>query len=203
MSAFLSSGRYSERTFSLIGTLSEKLMARNIVLGTAESCTGGLIAALCTEIAGSSRWFAGGVVAYSNTLKSVLLGVPPALLDECGAVSGPVVAAMAKGALDAFPVDLSLAVSGIAGPEGGSEAKPVGTVWIGVGLRLSGGRIGLKEESTAKVAAVRHHFSGDRGEVRLAAALAAFEAASDALDGGAQLRQRDDNHYRQDCLCNS
>ena len=143
-------------------------MARNMLLGTAESCTGGLIAALCTAVPGSSRWFAGGVVSYANSVKSGLLGVDPALLSAHGAVSGPVVEAMAKGALDALGVDACLAVSGVAGPDGGSADKPVGTVWIAAGL-------------SAGIAARRHLFPGDRDEVRLAAALAALEAVADLL----------------------
>ena len=187
MSTFLLPEPDLGRAFSLIGKLSEKLMARRLLLGTAESCTGGLIAALCTEVAGSSRWFAGGVVAYANIVKSALLGVPPALLDERGAVSGPVVEAMAKGSLNALAVDLSLAVSGVAGPDGGSADKPVGTVWIGAAFRLSGWRAGRGEAFVARVAAQRHHFSGNRGEVRLAAALAALEAADEMLDGVSSL----------------
>lgn len=143
-------------------------MARNMLLGTAESCTGGLIAALCTEAPGSSRWFAGGVVSYANSVKSGLLGVEPALLAAHGAVSGPVVEAMARGALDALGVDASLAVSGVAGPDGGSADKPVGTVWIAAGL-------------SAGIVARRHLFSGNREDVRFAAALAALEAVAELL----------------------
>lgn len=182
MSVFLLSEPYAGQAFSLIGRLSEKLMARNMLLGTAESCTGGLIATLCTEIAGSSRWFAGGVTAYANNVKSALLGVSPALLDDCGAVSGPVVEAMVRGALNALAVDLSLAVSGTAGPDGGTPEKPVGTVWIGAGLSLSGGRTGAEDRPAVRVAIRRHHFSGTRGEIRLASALAALEAAETLLD---------------------
>ena len=168
MSAILSSGPHRDRVSSLIDTLSEKLMARNMLLGTAESCTGGLIAALCTAVPGSSRWFAGGVVSYANSVKSGLLGVDPALLATHGAVSGPVVEAMAKGALDALGVDASLAVSGVAGPDGGSADKPVGTVWVAAGL-------------STRVTARRHLFPGDRDEVRLAAALAALESVAELL----------------------
>ena len=168
MSVFLSSGPHRDRVFNLIDALSEKLMARNMLLGTAESCTGGLISALCTEVAGSSRWFAGGVVSYANSVKSGLLGVDPALLAAHGAVSGPVVEAMSRGALDALGVDVSLAVSGVAGPDGGSADKPVGTVWIAAGL-------------SARIVARRHLFSGNRGDVRFAAALAALEAVAELL----------------------
>ena len=163
-------------------------MARNMLLGTAESCTGGLISALCTEVAGSSRWFAGGVVSYANSVKSGLLGVDGALLAAHGAVSGPVVEAMAKGALAALGVDASLAVSGVAGPDGGSADKPVGTVWIAAGLRLArtgkngGEPAGIEGAGlSVRIAARRHLFPGDRGEVRFAAALAALEAVAELL----------------------
>ncbi len=105
------------------------------MLATAESCTGGLLASTLTNLPGSSRWFHGGVVAYSNALKMGLLGVPEAILAENGAVSGPVVLAMARGALllPGMPGGrgVAVAISGIAGPTGGTREKPVGTVWIG------------------------------------------------------------------------
>ncbi|MDR3640228.1 MAG: CinA family protein [Humidesulfovibrio sp.] len=105
------------------------------LLATAESCTGGLLASTLTNLSGSSTWFHGGVVAYSNALKSGLLGVDPALIETHGAVSEAVVLAMAQGAL-ALPgmpegKGCSVAISGIAGPTGGTREKPVGTVWIG------------------------------------------------------------------------
>lgn len=104
------------------------------MLATAESCTGGLLASTLTNLPGSSGWFHGGVVAYSNALKSGLLGVDPALIEAHGAVSEPVVLAMAQGALalPGMPVDrgCAVAVSGIAGPSGGTREKPVGTVWV-------------------------------------------------------------------------
>ena len=135
MAVFPDSRKNYEQVLSLIGVLSEKLMAWGMMLGTAESCTGGLIAALCTEVAGSSRWFAGGIVSYSNSVKTGLLGVRAELLEAHGAVSGQVVEAMARGAIQALGVGASLSVSGIAGPDGGSPEKPVGMVWIGAALR--------------------------------------------------------------------
>ena len=184
MTGLLVSRKDYERVLSLIGVLSEKLMARGMMLGTAESCTGGLISALCTEVAGSSRWFAGGVVSYSNSVKTGLLGVRADLLEAHGAVSGEVVGAMAGGALQVLGADISLSVSGIAGPGGGSADKPVGTVWIGTALRGNGGD-GPAASGGAGYGCVittrPHHFPGGRGEVRFAAALAALEAVGNLL----------------------
>ena len=99
-------------------------------LATAESCTGGWIAKLCTDIAGSSEWFDCGFVCYSNTAKSRDLGVPEKLIEAEGAVSDAVVRAMAEGALDRTEANVAIAVSGIAGPSGATPGKPVGTVWF-------------------------------------------------------------------------
>ena len=110
--------------------ISAALLARGEMLATAESCTGGLIAAACTDLAGSSQWFERGFVSYSNAAKTELLGVPAALIDAHGAVSESVARAMAEGALAHSHAQASLAVTGVAGPSGGSEAKPVGTVWF-------------------------------------------------------------------------
>ncbi len=115
----------------IVAQLAQALRRRGWMLATAESCTGGLIAAACTDLAGSSDWFERGFVSYSNAAKTDLLGVPPALIATHGAVSEPVVRAMAAGALARSPVQVSLAVTGIAGPAGGSLDKPVGTVWFG------------------------------------------------------------------------
>jgi nicotinamide-nucleotide amidase len=132
---------------------------------TAESCTGGWIAKLLTDMPGSSAWFERGFVTYSNEAKRELLGVPNGLLVEHGAVSEPVVRAMAAGALSHGRGDLSVAVSGVAGPGGGSTTKPVGTVW----LAWSG---------TGGATAARHClFKGDRDAVRRQAVAAALEGA--------------------------
>lgn len=132
---------------------------RGVMIVTAESCTGGLLAALLTEIPGASAVFERGFVTYSNTAKQQLLGVSAELLAAHGAVSAEVAQAMAQGARRAANGDvhlrLSLAITGIAGPGGGSAQKPVGTVFI-----ASDGAV-LRCE--------RHHFSGDRGEIRMAA----------------------------------
>ena len=115
---------------ALVVRLAAALGARQATIVTAESCTGGLIAAACTSLAGSSAWFERGVVSYSNAAKHELLGVAPALIAAHGAVSAEVACAMAEGALAQAPARYAVAVTGIAGPDGGTPAKPVGTVWI-------------------------------------------------------------------------
>jgi nicotinamide-nucleotide amidase len=107
------------------------LQNKQWLLSTAESCTGGLIAATCTELAGSSLWFERGFVSYSNAAKTELLGVPAELISQYGAVSQSVVQAMVQGALARSQAQVAVAVTGIAGPSGGSPEKPVGTVWFG------------------------------------------------------------------------
>ena len=115
-----------------VGALGDALRARGWRLATAESCTGGLLAGTCTAPAGASDWYAAGFVTYANDAKSGLLGVPAALIAAHGAVSSEVAEAMARGALAHAGVQLALSVTGIAGPGGGSPAKPVGTVWLGL-----------------------------------------------------------------------
>jgi len=110
--------------------IAERLQARGQMLAAAESCTGGLIAAACTELAGSSLWFERGFVTYSNAAKTELLGVDAGLITQHGAVSEPVARAMAQGALAHSAAQASVAVTGVAGPGGGSADKPVGTVWL-------------------------------------------------------------------------
>lgn len=133
--------------------LGRALDARYLRVATAESCTGGWIAKALTDIPGSSRWVEGGVVAYSNSAKSSLLGVAAGTVAAHGAVSEPVVRAMAEGARARFGVPLTVAVSGVAGPDGGTPDKPVGTVWFA----WANGR-----ETTA----ARALFPGDREAVR-------------------------------------
>jgi nicotinamide-nucleotide amidase len=146
-----------------------QLRARGQRLATAESCTGGLVAACCTLLAGSSDWFERGFVTYSNAAKHEQLGVPTALIDRHGAVSEPVVRAMAEGALAHSQADWSLAVTGVAGPGGGSPAKPVGTVWLALGQRGSATQ------------AECQHFSGDRSAVRSATVARALAMLLEAL----------------------
>lgn len=148
--------------------LGDALRARGWRIATAESCTGGLIAAACTSVAGSSDWFERGVVSYSNAAKSELLGIDAALIAAHGAVSEPVARAMVQGTLQRAPVQLALAVTGIAGPGGAVPGKPVGTVWLAWG-------------TAAGVHAERLQLGGDRTAVReatLAAALVRLQAAA-------------------------
>ena len=132
-------------------------------LATAESCTGGLVAAALTAIAGSSDVVERGFVTYSNESKSELLGVMPAILAAHGAVSAETAAAMAAGALAHAPVDLAVSITGIAGPGGGSREKPVGLVHLGLAVREGPSRT------------ERHVFPGDRTRIRRAALLRALE----------------------------
>lgn len=142
-----------EQLADLAARLGRALDARNLRVATAESCTGGWIAKALTDIPGSSRWVEGGVVAYSNSAKSSLLGVPAGTVAAHGAVSEAVVRAMAEGARARFGVPLTVAVSGVAGPDGGTSDKPVGTVWFA----WANGR---------ETSAARERFSGDREAVR-------------------------------------
>ncbi|MDP2262296.1 MAG: CinA family protein [Hydrogenophaga sp.] len=118
-------------TPALVERLATELKARGWMMATAESCTGGLIAGACTELSGSSDWFERGFVTYSNAAKTELLGVPAALIAADGAVSEAVARAMAAGALRHARAACAVAVTGVAGPTGGSAEKPVGTVWFG------------------------------------------------------------------------
>lgn len=150
--------------------LGQKLLAKGWRVTTAESCTGGGLACAITEVAGSSAWFDQGIVSYSNAVKADLLRVPLSTLSQHGAVSAPVVAAMAQGALHSSGSDLALSISGIAGPTGGSAEKPVGTVWFG--LQDRHGEFWQKCE----------HFDGDRSQVRAQAIIWALQAMIDHLD---------------------
>ena len=141
-----------------VAELAARLQEKRLRLCTAESCTGGVIAARLTDMPGSSAWFECGWVTYSNASKTHLLGVAPELLERSGAVSAPVAEAMARGALAAADADLAIAVTGIAGPSGGSPEKPVGLVWFAWARRGGGCR------SAERV------FPGGREQVRAAAA---------------------------------
>ena len=132
----------------------QALKARGATVTTAESCTGGWVAKTLTDIAGSSAWFERGVVTYSNEAKSQMIGVSEATLLDHGAVSEPVVVEMAIGALRAARADYAISVSGIAGPDGGSAEKPVGTVWFGVA------------SASGQGVTQRECFAGDREAVR-------------------------------------
>lgn len=156
-----------------LGPLGEALRARGWRLATAESCTGGLIAALCTSVAGSSDWFDRGFVTYSNAAKTEQLGVPAALIAAHGAVSQPVAEAMALGALAHSEAQLALAVTGIAGPGGAVPGKPVGTVWLALARRLP--------EGTPEVHSRLLNLPGDRTAVRSATVAAALQAVPPLL----------------------
>ncbi|MCV6611506.1 MAG: CinA family protein [Amphritea sp.] len=148
----------------LVERLATIATEKGIRICTAESCTGGWVAQEITEIAGSSEWFEAGFVTYSNEAKHTMLGVPETLFISDGAVSEPVVRAMAQGAIEHSRAQLSVSISGVAGPGGGSEEKPVGTVWMA--WHLTG------HETVAE----RFLFSGDRHQVRQ-------QAVSKALEG--------------------
>lgn len=161
-------------------TLAAQLLQRGWMLATAESCTGGLIAACCTDLAGSSHWFERGFVSYSNEAKHDMLGVPTGLIDKHGAVSEPVAQAMALGALKHSKAQVALAVTGIAGPGGGSPGKPVGTVCFAWALPAdSGPTLGAE---TAWIKAQTCRFEGDRRAVRLATLSHALSQLLSMLD---------------------
>ena len=153
-----------------VNALGDALRARGWRLATAESCTGGLLAGACTSPAGASDWFAAGFVTYANDAKSGLLGVPAALIAQHGAVSAEVADAMARGALAHSGAQLALSVTGIAGPGGGSVAKPVGTVWLGLAwLHARETQEGLPAGGDAPLVGCRTeclHLDGDRGAIR-------------------------------------
>jgi len=142
-------------TPALVERLAARLLQRQWLLVTAESCSGGLIAGACTDLSGSSNWFERGYVTYSNAAKTELLGVDAALIDRCGAVSAEVVRAMAAGALRHSQAQVAVAVTGVAGPTGGSADKPVGLVWFGLAL-------------PGHVLTEKMQFPGDRAAVRAA-----------------------------------
>ena len=140
------------------GQLTDLLLKKQQMLVTAESCTGGMIAAACTDLAGSSAWFERGFVTYSNEAKMEMLGVDARLIEQHGAVSEAVASAMAQGALAHSHAHLAVAVTGVAGPTGGSQAKPVGTVWFGFATptgvvtetrRFDGDRAAVREATVA------------------------------------------------------
>jgi nicotinamide-nucleotide amidase len=150
-----------------VAALADALLARSWKMAAAESCTGGLIAAACTQLAGSSDWFERGVVSYSNAAKTELLDVPASLIEAHGAVSEAVARAMVQGALQRAPVELAVAVTGIAGPGGAVAGKPVGTVWLAWG-------------TAGDVRAELLQLGGDRDAVRLASVRAALRRLAEA-----------------------
>ena len=154
---------------SLCRLVADYLLKKKLYLATAESCTGGLIAGACTDLSGSSQWFERGFVTYSNVAKTEMLGVNAALIAQFGAVSEPVATAMAQGAVKNSKAQVSVAVTGVAGPTGGSPVKPVGTVWIS--WCVSG-----------QTSAELHHFDGDRAMVRALTVQRALQGLIEGLE---------------------
>ena len=148
--------------FVLARHLGELCISKDVHIALAESCTGGRVSSLITDVAGSSSWFNGGAVVYTNAAKSALLDVDPELIDQYGAVSESVAKAMAQGALRKLQADFALSITGIAGPNGGSVEKPVGQVCFALADHKG-------------VDAKTMFFSGGRESIRKSAALFAFE----------------------------
>ncbi len=155
-------------THILCGLVANLMLRNQWKLATAESCTGGLIAAACTDLAGSSNWFERGFVTYSNEAKTELLGVDAAVIAQLGAVSQAVAQAMAQGALAHSRAQVAVAVTGVAGPGGGSAEKPVGTVWFGWATPTG---------VTTQVI----HFAGDRAQIRAATVRHALQGLLERL----------------------
>ena len=149
--------------------LGNLLTARTWTLAVAESCTGGLLASKITDVPGSSTYFLGGMIAYSNSSKIEILGVPTDTIQKFGAVSDRAAIGMAVGILNNFGCDFAIAITGITGPTGGSEAKPVGTVFIAVAT---------EDGEQAK----EFHFKGSRDKIKAASVRAALEMACEALE---------------------
>ena len=162
----------TERTAPVYAAAVADLLVKNgWSLATAESCTGGMIAAACTDLAGSSNWFERGFVTYSNAAKTELLGVQADLIATEGAVSEAVARAMARGAVKHSHAQVAVAVTGVAGPSGGSAAKPMGTVWFGFALASPPGHL---------VSEVRL-FNGDRAAVRQATVQHALQRLAELM----------------------
>ncbi len=160
----------SDSSAALVTRIAEKLKAENARVSTAESCTGGWLAKTLTDLPGSSDWFEYGFVSYGDNAKQDLLAVPAETLDRYGAVSAEAVAAMADGALSRSGAELAVAVTGIAGPDGGSADKPVGTVWFAWARR------GHDPISRCR------RFDGDRNAVRRQSVVAALSGLLELLD---------------------
>lgn len=152
-----------------------ELISADKCMSTAESCTGGWIAKSLTDIGGSSQCFGYGVVSYSNNAKESMLGVAAATLREHGAVSEAVVREMATGVLNLSGADFSVAVSGVAGPGGGTAEKPVGTVWLGWAMCA---------KSKISVRAEQHHLQGDRATIRSGTVILALQGIREMLESG-------------------
>jgi PncC family amidohydrolase len=159
---------YSTDSSSLAEVVLARARAAGLTLATAESCTGGMVGAALTDVPGSSASYLGGAISYADEAKVTLLGVDPGLIAACGAVSDAVAKSMAAGARDTLGADVAVAVTGVAGPDGGSNDKPVGTVWFGVA-------------GQDRVEAHLRHFPGDRALVRERATMTALDLLRRAL----------------------
>ncbi|ARU56062.1 competence/damage-inducible protein CinA domain protein [Oleiphilus messinensis] len=154
---------------ALVAVVAQALLDRKMMMASAESCSGGWIGKAATDLAGSSNWYEGGVVSYSNAVKQKLLNVSSESLERFGAVSREVVAQMADGVLNCIPVNLSVAVSGIAGPGGGTADKPVGLVWFGWSSDFGQGMT------------LCCQFSGDRDTIRRFSVYKAYQGLLELL----------------------
>lgn len=161
----------NEELILLAEVLLDLCASKSLTIATVESCTGGFLAACMTAVPGSSNVVERGYVTYSNDAKTELVGVEPALIQQYGAVSAPVAEAMARGGLEHAPVDLVAAITGVAGPGGGTTTKPVGLVYIAVASR--DGSVEVRE----------NHFQGNRDAVRMAATQVALEMLTSAAEG--------------------
>ena len=146
------------KSLDLTQTLASMLIAKDWKIALAESCTGGLVCATLTDLAGSSEWFERGFITYSNEAKTECLGVPAELIESFGAVSEEVALAMASGALQASSANVAISITGIAGPSGGSPKKPVGTVCFGWAIQ--------NNSTESRVICRTLHFDGDRSSIR-------------------------------------
>jgi nicotinamide-nucleotide amidase len=167
-------GRDGEPLAAVVGRM---LVERGLTISTAESCTGGLLGAFITEVAGSSAWFMGGAITYANERKTSDLGVAPTTIATHGAVSHETAIEMARGALARFNTDIAIATTGVAGPSGGSEVKPVGTVYVAVALRRTA------PAAHGEIFSRRFHFPGDRTTIRRRTAHLALACTRFALLG--------------------
>jgi len=165
----MTEAEFKKITDQLILSLAPELIKQKRIISSAESCTGGWVAKTVTDFDGSSQWFDSTIVTYSNNAKVGLLGVQQQTLDEHGAVSQPVVKEMVLGLLDRCSANIGISISGIAGPGGGSDEKPVGTVWL---AWATPGKL---------IEAVRFRFEGNRDEVRMQAVVEAFKGVQRIL----------------------
>ncbi len=181
----------AEELKSLAEEVGSLLLAGNLTLGLAESCTGGLLAAAITDIPGSSKYFNGSIVAYRNKVKKKVLKVTTPCLHKFGAVSTETAAAMARGARKATTARIGLSITGIAGPSGGTKDKPIGLIYIGLDARKLPLPSPLRGEGKKIVR--QFNFSGNRQEIRQSVCIKALELLRDFLQ---KVESADRNHHR-------